>query len=229
LHSNSANSSQLSAFDNNVIEGFDNYPPMRVTTTNSLKPLEKCDMTSDLTKNAKPYIEVSPSMSQEVTINQTTVPYYFINNFYINYTLTINEGVTVYMPDGKDFTPNGATFSGRLMVNGTASKKVKFTRLPSSSLYWGGIHFGGLKGSELNHCIFEYGGGGALYSAMFTLYSSTDLTLNNVEFNNSENYAVTLWNCTYKLKHSNVTFKNNAKGNISNRCPTPNVTLPHFP
>ena len=228
MSSGSTTYCQLTVFDNNVIEGYENNPPVGIDSGRALKLLEKFDMTSDFTKNTKPYISVLPdeTLNENVVINQTTVPYYFTSTMYlINNTLTFNEGVTVYMPDNRSFNNGGRTHPGRIIVNGTAEKKVKFTRLPSSSLNWGYINFTGLKESVINHCIFEYGGnsGGILY-----LNSSSNLTLNNVAINNSQTYGVCL-DCDYILKHSNVTFSNNAKGNVLNTCPNPDVVHSNFP
>jgi hypothetical protein len=118
------------------------------------------------------------------------------------------------------------------MINGTAEKKVKFTRLPSSSLYWERIDFCGLKGSVINHCIFEYGGGGVgVGVGMLYFDSSTELTLNNVAINNSDTYGVILAAKGYKLTHSNVTFSNNRQGNVMDWTvrPKPDEVHNHFP
>jgi hypothetical protein len=227
-----SNGTELSAFNNNVIEGYADYPVMKMGGEYALQSAQKFDMTSDLTKNGKLYIEIDPYYTRnDVTLNQTTVPYYFTNGpgsiNLLHNTLTINEGVTIYIGN-KDFNAGNGLNPGRLMINGTAEKKVKFTRLPGSSLYWGCVNFNGLKGSVINHCIFEYGGysDGALF-----LYSSTELTLNNVAVNNSDNYGIVLWTSTtaYKLTHSNVTFSNNRKGNVLDRTVRPEVVRPNIP
>jgi len=219
---------QLSAFNNNVFEDFE-LPPVYFSTCD-LKQLDKFDMTSDLTKNKRPFIQIDgPSITEDVTINQTTVPYYLINSiYYINYKLTINEGVTFYIADGVSFNA-GSTHTGRLMINGTAAKKVKFTRFPGSPQYWGGIHFT-MPGSIINHCIFEYGGSIATMDGILDIRSKADLTLNNVEINNSKNYGVLLMYDAV-VKPTNVTFSNNPKGNIfftNNKAPITSV-LPNFP
>ena len=210
---------EFSAFDNNVFEGYENEAPVNLYTNQSLTLLEKFDMTSDFTRNAKQYIQVSPDMTKDVTLSQSTVPYYFLNNSNavgtINNTLTINEGVTIYIANGIAFNNGFGVNNGRLMINGTASKKVKFTRLPGTSGYWDSVEFNGLKGSVINHCIFEYGGVAYLSgSGILALGSTTELTLNNVEINNSNNYGVYLSGTNYKLTHSNVTFSNNSLGNV---------------
>jgi hypothetical protein len=218
---------QLSAFNNNVFEGYVNYPPMHVQP---ITLIEKMDMTSDFTKNTKQYVEVNPdNVSKEMTINQTTVPYYFNSRIgYWDYTLTINEGVTIYFAE--HFAAS-TTYTGKLMVNGTATKKVKFTRLPGTSTHWGILATEALQGSELNHCIFEYGGNtGGSTSGVIHINGTTrpsNVTLNNVEINNCLNYGVTIGGCTYTLRHSNVTFSGNTKGNVWDACSGQVRT--HFP
>jgi hypothetical protein len=206
---------QLTAFNNNVFEDFE-LPPVYFSSMN-LKQLSKFDMTSDFTKNQHAYIEIGsgPDMDENSTINQTTVPYYFTRQIdYIHYDLTINEGVTIYIDDGRAFCGYSAEHKGRLMINGTASKKVKFTRFPGSTKYWSCVCFNGLKGSVINHCIFEYGGTAGTYDGILVLFRTADLTLNNVTIDNAQNYGVVLYDYDYKLKHSNVTFSKNGKGNV---------------
>ena len=155
------NTEPFTAFNNNVFEGFENYPPIVLDSYNAISMLEKFDMTSDFTKNAKPYIELKPGdVTKDLTINQTTVPYYFSSEIRsIAHTLTINEGVTICLGNNVAFNAYMAgDNSGRLMINGTNNKKVKITRLIGTSGYWRNMNFYNLIGSVIKHCIFEYGG-----------------------------------------------------------------------
>ncbi|MCL2597851.1 MAG: hypothetical protein FWD66_09425, partial [Paludibacter sp.] len=148
--------------------------------------------------------------------------YYFGSNIQnLENVLTINEGVTIYMAGNTDFISATSPQSGRLEINGTAAKPVLFTRLPNSSYYWGKIYFRGLKGSVINNCVFEYGGCSGLYSScIIEFVESTELTLNNVELNNSDTYGVYVDDsCNgYILTHNNVTFHNNRLGNVCHPC-----------
>jgi len=228
-------SSELSAFNNNVIEGYADFPPMVLRGEYALKSVEKLDMTSDFTKNGKLYIEIDPYYTRsDITLNQTTVPYYFTDGpgslSVLHNTMTINAGVTIYVRDGRDFNSGAGVNSGRLVINGTADKKVRFSRLPGSSLYWNRINFNGLKGSVINHCIFEYGGGGVgVGVGMLYINASTELTLNNVAINNSNSYGVYIRENGYQLTHNNVTFSNNRLGNVYDTRVNPPVILTHFP
>ena len=229
ISSSSIADCQLTAFSNNVIEGFDNYPPVFIYSSGGLKLLEKFDMTTDMTKNAHQYIEIRPDMMNAVTINETTVPYYIRNTFWISHPLIINEGVTIYLDAGVQGVQKSS--SALLTINGTASKKVKFTRLPGSTQYWGNITFNNrLTGCVINHCIFEYGGAtSSADDAIICITSPTELTLNNVEIRNAQDYGAQIKGCDYVLKHSNVTFSNNRLGNVADRCSTPPVIRDHFP
>lgn len=200
-------SCQLSTFDNNVFEGYEYFPPVIINDSPSL--LEKFDMSSDFTNNSKKYIEIVPDeLLKDVAINQTTVPYYFsypIPN--LGNTLTINEGTTIYL---KDYLIENS--SGRLVINGTADKQVKFTRLSGSS-EWNSVSKNKHNESVINHCIFEYGGKNS--DAMVTIWSTSKLTLNNVDFNNAQGYGIQIKDCEgYQLTHTNVNFSNNGKGNV---------------
>ena len=229
-------STELSAFNNNVFESYADFPPIEMRGEYALQSAQKFDMTSDFTKNGKLYIEIDPYYTRsDITLNQTSVPYYFTSgpgslNLLWN-TLTINAGVTIYIKDGMDFNSSAGESAGRLMINGTADKKVRFTRLPGSSLYWGAVSFHGLKGSVINHCIFEYGGRVQTNNAIIQIRSTTELTLNNVAINNSDSYGAMLWSSAngYKLTHNNVTFSNCRQGNVWDTRTNPPVIRTHFP
>ena len=214
---------QISAFNNNVIEGFELSP---VKISENLKHLEKFDMTSDLTNNKQPYINVGTTrvlMSENVTINQTTVPYYFHGYLSLANTLTINEGVTLYMAEGGYNYIYGPT--GRLIINGTAAKKVRITRAPGiGEYYWSHIGFD-LPGSVIKHCIIEYGGTNSI-DGMISINSKANVTFDNVAINNSKTYGIRVPSNPndYTLNHSNVTFSNNKDGNVYRN----GTVSPHF-
>jgi len=205
---------QLTAFNNNVFEDFDEAPLYIYFA--KLEQLDKFDMTSDFTKNKKAYIQLDrPQMDGDVTINQTTVPYYFDDYIVeINHTLTINEGVTIYMGEGGRLVGDPHVDS-RLMINGTAAKKVKITRLPGETDNWDGIECGWLPGSVIKHCILEYGGN--FTTGVIFLPVRSNLTLDNVEFRHTKTYdAVIPSGCRYidiYVKHSNITYSR-PSGNV---------------
>jgi hypothetical protein len=222
---------KIDDFDHNTIENVDKVP---IWMWGELSLLAKFDMTSDFTNNPNKYIQIIRNgHSEDATLNKTTVPYYFFQvNGLINAKLTINAGVTIYMGDGVSFNHWTPASTGRLIINGEAGNEVKFTRLPGTTQHWQSIYFNGLVESEINHCIFEYGGkdgdDGILY-----IYENANLTLNNVHISNSDSYGVTIvdWNDEYRLTHSNVTFgvspNQNYKGNV--RMDTSEITQTDLP
>ena len=226
-------STQFTAFNNNVIEGFESFAPVTIGSCNEvLSLIEKFDMTSNFANNTIKYIQLNslPYTSKNTSLNKTTVPYYFSAGMeQMNFVWTINKGVIIYVATDKHFCNRSG--NGSILINGTADEKVRITRLPGTTGYWGRMHFDGLKGSEFNHCIFEYGGldGGGWYG-MLNMHNTTDLKLNNVEINNSYNYGVHLTGCSsYRLQHSNVTFKDNEKGNVWNACLSTPAVQPDLP
>jgi hypothetical protein len=208
LHSDA----RITAFDNNSVEGFENREP--VYSNGALSKLSKFDMTSDFTGNTKPYIKVDcPQTNKEdVSLSQTSVPYYINYGIdYMNKTLTINEGVTLYMGNGQGLSCQYG--EGGLVINGSVAKPVTVTRLPGTSYYWNQITYRTNAGHQLKNCIIEYGGN-PNNRGMIELWDVTNLTMENVVVRNSYNYGI-LWNLqSTRVTHSNVTFDNNFKGNV---------------
>jgi hypothetical protein len=176
----------------------------------------KFDMTSNLTGNANDYVVIERNENPvNVTLNQTTVPYYCIGGWTISKTLTINEGVTICM-----HTDKGWSYSdlGKIVVNGTQAKPVTFTRLPGMTYYWGsygGLSFSRNNGSELNWCIIEH-----VKNNMGAISLSYDgnITLNNCTIRNNQGYGVA-WGSGHTsvvVNHTgtNERFSNNALGNV---------------
>jgi len=209
---------QITAFDNNVFEGFDNFAPVIFRGVNALELVEKFDVTSNFANNGKKYIDVAPYYTKNTTINKTTVPYRLANsiNNFRDHTLTINAGVTFYIPENTYFGGFSSGKTGRLIINGTANDKVKFTRLPGSNYYWCGVRLCDLNYAEINHAVFEYGGNnqGLTYMPVIMIDGETEVTLNNVEINYAYENGINLKDCGWKLLHNNVTFSNITGTNV---------------
>ena len=77
---------------------------------------------------------VGGTVHLNTTLSETTVPYYCIGSQTINRTLTINEGITIYVQADRSWSDSEY---GKLVVNGTPTKPVTFTRLPGITYYWG--------------------------------------------------------------------------------------------
>jgi hypothetical protein len=205
----------IDAFDHNTITGGDDAPVYLY----NLKMAAKFDMTSNLTGNANDYVQIERNENPvNVTLNQTTVPYYCCGTWSINKTLTINEGVTICMHTNVSWSDNEM---GKIVVNGTQEKPVTFTRLPGMSYYWG--YYGGLRfsrgnGSELNWCIIEYVKGTG--DAAISLSYEGAITLNNCTIRNNQGFGVNKGrgnHCSVIVNHTgtNERFSNNASGNVA--------------
>jgi hypothetical protein len=207
----------IPTFKNNVIEGC--VTPVYL---NNVRQVVDFDMTSTYTGNTNNYVTIkyfALAAQTSVTINRTSVPYFIETYAEMNGNLTITEGVTFYMSaDAGISILNNATAS--LTVNGTAELPVTFTRLPNSSYYWAttssanGIQL--WKGNHaINNCIIEYGGGRSGIGAISLAYE-TSLSLNNVIIRNSNHYGVYVsqGHTDVSITHTNVTFANNADGNV---------------
>lgn len=223
----------IMVFNNNKVENVNGAP---VFMRGTLAKLEKFDMTSDFTNNTNKYVQVIlPQFSRaDVTINKTSVPYYFTSDMSLEDSkrLTINEGVTIYM--GNNTYIRDSYGNGALTINGAVENPVLFTRLPGAAYYWEYISLEGGTGHVINNCIFEYGGGssdgGNGYDCMLRI-DGAQLTMNNVQFNNSYGYGIILADFygAIRLTHNNVTFKDNFKGNVRDRRSDPHQTLNELP
>jgi hypothetical protein len=216
-----SDNSQLTAFDNNKIENVNAEP---VYLWGQLARLAKFDLTSDFTNNAKPYIfvRVNSPLNEAATLNETSVPYYIgrgsIDDLRAN--LTINAGVTIYMCENAAIsTGTNAANTGKLVINGTPEKPVTLTRLPGTSYYWNSVNFRLFVSHQIRNCIIEYSGhwsGGGHQGSIATSRSQGEsgvLELENVAVRNSEKYGIALQN-KQEIAHTNVTFANNASGNV---------------
>ncbi|GHT32302.1 hypothetical protein FACS189434_03740 [Bacteroidia bacterium] len=208
----------LTSFKSNKISGCDNTP-LHLFGVYNLAVLDK---TSDLTGNAVNYVEMHSTAevdASDLTINPTTVPYYFSAWAQVSAskTLTINAGTTMYFANDASFNVTGGA---HIVVNGGtgAGEKVTFTHLPGSTTYWQGLNFSDSHGNVLKNCLIEYGGN-PNNDANIYAYARSSMALENVELNNSKQYGFKFTNSSYppdmaQVTAVNVTFSNNAGGNV---------------
>lgn len=204
----------LDAFDHNTITGCNEAPIYLY----SAEMAGKFDLTSTLTGNAKDYIQIDRFGATNTSLNETTVPYYCAGIWGVDKIFTINEGVVLYMSTDACWREEG---TGKIVINGTQAKPVKFTRLPNMTYYWGtgSAYSGALQflkdnGSTLNWCVFEYAKKdiGAIY-----VNGNARITLNNVTFRENQGYGVFLApNAGSSITHTgtNERFSNNQQGNV---------------
>jgi hypothetical protein len=220
----------LTSFKNNKISGCDNTP-LHLYGAYNLAVLDK---TSDLTGNAVNYVEmhsVAEVDANNLTINPTTVPYYFIAGVRVSAskTLTINAGTTIYIGNDREFQLYDGS---HLVVNGGtgAGEKVTFTHLLGSTAYWQGFDFFDSHGNVLKNCLIEYGGNPNNDANIYADYRSS-MSLENVELNHSKQYGFKFNNAigtsdAAQVTAVNVTFSGNAGGNVLLPDETVAATMP---
>jgi hypothetical protein len=83
---------------------------------------------------------VSGTIASSTTWAAASGPYVVTANVTVpsGVTLTIQPGTTVYFAQGTSLTISG---TGRLLAEGTASRRIQFTRAPGGTATWGGIRF----------------------------------------------------------------------------------------
>ena len=202
-------SQDLSSFDYNTIKNCDKYPL-------SIEDLAQCRVlneTSSLSLNARPMVGVfGMNMTEDFTLNKTTVPYTLEYSFYIEKNLTIGKGVQLLFSAD---TWMNVVNSGRLQVNGTAAEPVLFSKLSSNASNWEGLYIANDKDNTLNHCIIEYAGSNSSFKCNVVLEYSSKLIMNNVTLRNSRYYGIGIHDDSM-ITHTDVSFSGNPSGNVYN-------------
>jgi hypothetical protein len=202
-------SQDLSSFDYNTIKNCDKYPL-------SIEDLAQCRVlneTSSLSLNARPMVGVfGMNMTEDFTLNKTTVPYTLEYSFYVEKNLTIGKGVQLLFSAD---TWMNVVNSGRLQVNGTAAEPVLFSKLSSNASNWEGLYIANDKDNTLNHCIIEYAGSNSSFKCNVVLEYSSKLIMNNVTLRNSRYYGIGIHDDSM-ITHSDVSFSGNPSGNVYN-------------
>lgn len=103
---------------------------------------------------------VGSTLSSDAVWTAAAGPYRLTSSLRIasGATLTIEPGVTVFMPAGADLTVDDG---GRLIAEGTAAAPIRFAPVPGSEAEWGGIVLHGTVGSpetRLAYAHFEGNG-----------------------------------------------------------------------
>ncbi|HPG33561.1 MAG: DUF5018 domain-containing protein [Lentimicrobiaceae bacterium] len=202
-------SQKITSFDNNTIKNCDKYPLV-------ISDLAQCSVlneTTQLTLNSKPVVWVNGlNMTEDFTLNKTTVPYAFENSFYLENNLTIGKGVQLLF--SADCWINVIN-SGRIQVNGTAAEPVLFSKLNASASNWEGLYISNDKDNTLNYCTIEYAGSNSSFKCNIVLEYSSKLIMSNVTIDNSRYYGIGLHDDSM-ITHTNVTFSGNPSGNVYN-------------
>jgi hypothetical protein len=148
----------ISAFNNNTITLCDDAP----AAIDSLVSLAKFDATSAFTGNGtsgdeRDYVKITDydTVAQNLTINKTTVPYYYAANYAtnLNAKVTITPGVTFWVNNGVNLF-NVVTPNGELDVTGTQEEPVTFDVPAGRSFKWGHIGIA-TSGCSFNWAVFK--------------------------------------------------------------------------
>ncbi|HNW81792.1 MAG TPA: DUF5018 domain-containing protein [bacterium] len=202
--------SKITGFENNTIVNCDESP----VYLDELSQAKLFGSENVMNNNGKNYIKVmNANIDDNVEINDPSVPYYIDYTYsYVNKTLTLNAGVTIYFnaETGIDI----AESTGKLIVNGTAENPVLLTKLPGETYYWEGIYVRSDIGNEINNATIEYAGN-ADDEGIFWISSDGAVTLNNVTISNSKNYCVAMSESS-SVDAENVVFEECASGNVYN-------------
>ncbi|MDR2205025.1 MAG: DUF5018 domain-containing protein [Flavobacteriaceae bacterium] len=224
----STNVQAVMEFKNNTITGCDKAP----VYVNTIYNAQKFDATSIMTGNVNDYVHIAnvemSSSGSNVTLNKTSVAYYFAGSSKVYKLLTINQGAKIYM-NVNSYLDIYDSSGGALVVNGTATEPVTFSRAPGGANYYWGAAFGGIViegngGSSLTWCVIEHvaGNGG-----INIWNSASNVDLNNVTIRNNQKYGV-YFGGNGTVTHSGVNdkFSNNALGNVRLYDGTVSPTLP---
>lgn len=175
------------------------------------------DPSNKLTGNTHDEIRIEDSndMGLDTTWHALDVPYYVMDWFTVSSksTFTIDPGVTIRMGNNQyiEVTPGS-----RLVVNGTAAKRVTITGGQDVPGYYEGIQFSSAA-NEIHYATISDGGSEPNY-ANAELYldnsAKATLTLDHVTISNSSGWGISVDTDTHLTGCPTVTFSNNAKGNV---------------
>lgn len=172
------------------------------------------------TIKAKYELIVSSRVTKNLTWPKYAFPYTFLTYGGVGSdggcVLTLTPGTVIKVTNG-DFSVGSVYSKGGLIAKGTAAEPIIFTSIGNSEQTKNWTHLrlseNTLQGTVIDHCIVENGGlvpdQGGIYIA------SSVPTISNTTVRNSVDYGIVTYKATPTL--TNITYSNNAKGNILNR------------
>jgi PKD repeat protein len=172
------------------------------------------------TIKAKYELIVSSGVTTNLTWPKYAFPYTILSHSGVGSDegcmLTLTPGTVIKVTNGQ-FGVGGVYTKGGLIANGTATEPIIFTSIANSEQTKNWTHLrlseNTMQGTVINHCIIENGGlvpdQGGIYIA------SSVPTISNTIVRNSVDYGIVTYKATPTL--TNITYSNNAKGNILNR------------
>lgn len=125
-------------------------------------------------------------------------PYHLTGNLTIpsGTSLTIQPGTAVYFDSGV-----GITINGQLLAQGTSGQRIRFTRVPGTSVFWNGFSFSNARQSNVvAYADFEYAGSG---SQAISIVNSQVLIDRMTFFNNNQTSKwLDIWQPQVTIRHS---------------------------
>ena len=140
--------------------------------------------------------EVSGILAADTTWSPAAGPYNVTGNLTVplGVTLTILPGTTVYFADGASIE-----VAGRLVAEGTATQRIRFTRAPGSLGGWVGFTFDEAEGdNRIAFADFAFANAGV---ANLRLLTST-LSIENVTWSDTTRTLIALSNSSLDVRDS---------------------------
>lgn len=137
----------------------------------------------------------SGTISANTTWTAGAGPYYVSSNITVSagVTLTIEAGTTVYFAQGTSLTVNG-----RLLAEGTASRRIQFTRQPGTANTWGGIRFSNsLVENRITYADVEFAA-----TADPIVATGSTILIDNVVFSGTTRTVIELSNSSALIRNS---------------------------
>lgn len=138
---------------------------------------------------------VSGNITANTTWTAAAGPYVVSANVTVpaGVTLTIEPGTTIYFAQGTSLIVNG-----RLLAEGTGSRRIRFTRAPGTTTTWGGIRFNNsLVENRITHADIEF----ASTADPITATGSTIL-IDDVVFSGTTRTVIELNNSSALIRNS---------------------------
>jgi hypothetical protein len=108
-------------------------------------------------------------------------------------TLTVEPGTTIYFAQGTSLTVNG-----RLLAEGTSSRRIHFTRAPGTTSTWGGIRFNNsLVENRITHADIEFAS-----TADPIVATGSTILIDNVVFSGTTRTVIELSNSSALIRNS---------------------------
>jgi hypothetical protein len=159
---------------------------------------------------------ITSSITADATWTASGGPYLVSGEIYVQggATLTIAPGTTVYFNAGARLS-----VGGRLLANGTASQRIRFTRPPAAAATdsWNGLNFQetGVDVSRLSYVDIDYTGAGTPDKAIYVFEST--LLADHLTFSGTTHGLIELENGSLHVRDSvfpNIIGKEHIHGRV---------------